>query len=74
METIKLLHESHHKKIRLSYFSSVVVLCVSVVSYVAFLSLFFHNVSFFWCLGRSVLRDCDISWVSSHIFWGIFDQ
>ena len=42
--------------------------CVSVVSYVAFtLSLFVPKLSFFWCLGKAVLTDCGISWVSSLI-------
>ena len=43
--------------------------CASVVSYVAFvLSLFVSHLSFIWCLGRAVLRDCGVSWVSSLIF------
>ena len=40
------------------YFS----VCASVISYVAFvLSLFVPYVSFLWCLGEAVLRDCGIS-------------
>ena len=39
--------------------------CLSVLSYVPFiLSLFILLLSFFWCFGRVVLRDCGISWVS----------
>ena len=42
--------------------------CASVVSYVALvLSLFEPHLFFFWCLGRAVLRDWGISWISSHI-------
>ena len=45
-------------------YRSFFFVCTSVVSYVAFLlSLFVHHISFFWCLGRTVLRDCGISWV-----------
>ena len=45
-------------------YRSFFFVCTSVVSYVAFLlSLFAHPISFFWCLGRTVLRDCGISWV-----------
>ena len=34
--------------------------CASVVSYLAFvLSLFVPHISFFWCLKRDVLHDCD---------------
>ena len=41
----------------------------SVFSYVAsVLSLFVILLSFFWCLGRSVLRDFGISLVSTLIF------
>ena len=44
-------------------------LCAPVVSYVLFVvSLFVPHLSLFWCLGRSVLRDCGISSVSSRIF------
>ena len=32
------------------------------------LSIFVPNLSFFWCLGKAVIRDCGISLVSSHIF------
>ena len=40
----------------------------SLVLYVTFvLSLFVPHLSFFWCLGKVVLRDSAISWVSSHI-------
>ena len=42
--------------------------CASVVSYVAFvLSLFLSHLSFFWRLGKAVLRDSGtcISWGSS---------
>ena len=31
------------------------------------LSLFVPDLSFFWCLGKAVLRDCGISWVYSLI-------
>ena len=35
-------------------------ICASVVSYLTFvLSLYIPNLSFFWCLGRAVLRDRD---------------
>ena len=51
------------------YSSVTVLLCAFVVSYVAFvLSLFVPHLSFFWCLGRAMVCDCGISWVSSHIF------
>ena len=41
--------------------SSVVVLCASMVSYVAFvLFLFVPHLSFFLCLGWAVLRDCGL--------------
>ena len=40
---------------------------VSVVSYVMFvLSLFISYLSFFLCLGKTVFRDCGVTWVSSH--------
>ena len=29
-------------------------------------SLFVPHLSFIWCLGRTVLRDCGIDWVSFH--------
>ena len=32
------------------------------------LPLFVPYLSFFWCLGKAVLRDCGISWISSLIF------
>ena len=32
------------------------------------LSIFVPNLSFFWCLGKAVIRDCGISLISSHIF------
>ena len=36
--------------------------CASVVSYVAsVLQLFAPNLSFFWCIGRDVVRDCGVS-------------
>ena len=36
--------------------------CTSTVSYMAFvLLLFVSHLSFFWCLGKAVLRDCGIS-------------
>ena len=39
---------------------------VSLISYVAFVvPLFVPNLSFLWCLGRAVLRNCVIFWVSS---------
>ena len=45
----------------------------SVVSFVAFvLSLFVPQLSFFWCLGKAVLRDWGISWISSLIFLKLF--
>ena len=34
---------------------------------VCFFSVFVPHLSFFWCLGKAVLRDCDISWESSLI-------
>ena len=35
-----------------------------VISYVAFaVSLFVPHLSFVWCISRTVLRDCGISWV-----------
>ena len=44
-------------------------LCASVVSYVTFvLILFISFLSFIWCLRRSVLHECAISWVSLLIF------
>ena len=44
--------------------------CTSVISYVAFVvSLFVPHLSFLWCLGSTVLRDYDISWISSLIFY-----
>ena len=53
---------------RISHCLVFFCLCASVVSYVAFvLSLFVPHLSFFWCLGRDVFRDCGISWVYSHI-------
>ena len=46
-----------------------VIASKSVVSYVAFvLSLFVPHLSFFWCLGKTVLRDCGIYWTLSFIF------
>ena len=40
--------------------------CASVVSYLTFgLSLYFPHLSFFWCLGRAMLRDYGFSWISS---------
>ena len=45
------------------------IVCAIVVSYMAFvLSLFVPHLSFFGVLGRLCIRDCFISWVSSHIF------
>ena len=44
--------------------------CTSVVSYMAFdMFLFVPHFYIFQCLGRVVLRDCGISWVSSFIFF-----
>ena len=41
----------------------------SVVSCMAFvLSLFVPHLLLFWCLGKAVLRDRGISWVSTYIF------
>ena len=41
-------------------------------SYVAFDFLFYFVIirssSLFWCLGKAVIRDCGISWVSSLTF------
>ena len=46
-----------------------VLLCALIVSDVTFvLSLFVPYLFFFWCLGKAVLRDYRISWVSSLIF------
>ena len=54
-------------KVRL-FLQSFFVLA-SVVSYTAFvLSLFGTRLFFFLCLGKTILRDCDISWVSLPIF------
>ena len=48
---------------------AVPFVCASVVSYVVFvLSFFVPHLTFFWCLGKAVFRDCGISWVSSLIF------
>ena len=55
----------HSKAIPLLEFFFV---CASVVSVAVDLSLFVPQLSFFWCLGRAVLRDFDISSVPSHIF------
>ena len=39
-------------------------------AYVAIVLLFFIlNLSFFWCLEKTVLHDCGIFLVSSLIFW-----
>ena len=58
------LSSDRSKTVLLQFF-----VCASVVSCVAFvLSLFIPRLSFFWCLGKAVLRDCSISWVSSLIF------
>ena len=38
------------------------------------LSSFLPYVSFFWCLGKTVLRDCGIFWVSSLKQIGVYDQ
>ena len=35
--------------------------CASVFSYVAFVSLCVPHLSFFWCIGRTMLRDSGIS-------------
>ena len=54
-------------------FLCFILLCVSMVLYMAFvLSLFVRHLSFSWCLGKAVLRDCDISFLSSHIFDMLF--
>ena len=43
---------------------------VLVVSYVTFVvSLFLPHLFYFWCLGRAMLCNCGISWVSSLIFF-----
>ena len=43
--------------------------CATGVSCVAFVSsLVVPHLSFIWCHGRAVLRDCGISWVSSLVF------
>ena len=45
------------------------IVCTLVVSYVVFdLSLFVSYLSFCWCLGKAVLRECGIFWVSSLLF------
>ena len=33
------------------------------------LSLFVPHISFLWCLVGAVLRDCGVSWISSHMFF-----
>ena len=35
------------------------------------LSLIGPHLSFFWCPGRAVLRDCDLFWVYACIFLNI---
>ena len=48
---------------------SFFLVCMSVVSYLEFvLSLFVPHLSFFWCLGKTVFRDCGIILVSSLVF------
>ena len=48
--------------------SSSLCVCVSYVTFM--LSFVFPpHLSYFWCLGRAVLRDCGISWVSSLLFF-----
>ena len=43
--------------------------CASVFQMLLFVyPLFVPHFCFLWCLGRTVLRDCDISWVSYLIF------
>ena len=47
--------------------------CASVVSYVAFvLSFRVPQLSIFWYIGKVVLRDCSISWVSSLIVLWVY--
>ena len=46
------------------------IVCTSLVSYVAFvLSLFVPHLAFVWCLGRAVLHDSAISWISPLVFF-----
>ena len=33
------------------------------------LSFFIPHLSNYWCLGKAERRKCDVSWVSSIIFW-----
>ena len=50
--------------------------CASVVSYVshvAYVSSLFVSYLFFGASERTVLRDCDIFWVSSLIFFSLCD-
>ena len=48
------------------------LVCASVISYVEFCGicsvLICSSLSLVWCPGRTVRRDCDISWVFSLIF------
>ena len=45
------------------------LLCLSLVSFVAFvLSLFGPHLFLFRCLGKAVLRNCGIYWASFFIF------
>ena len=62
----------------LLFFVVVVVVVFFVCFFVVFLffvvffwSLFVPHISFFWCLGKAVLRDFGLSWLSSLIFYHI---
>ena len=47
-----------------------VFVCASVMSHEAFVLLVFvPHLAFFWSIGRGVLCNCGISWVSSLIFF-----
>ena len=37
------------------------------------IGFFVPHLSFLWCRGKAKLRDCDIFWVSSLIFYPIVD-
>ena len=58
---------------RLCFSSVAIILCASVVSYVAFvLTLFVPHCSFF-CFKKAVLRECGIFWVQQfHLPPGMF--
>ena len=56
----------HSKVVPLLHFFCI---CASVVSHLAFVMSLFVPFLLIWCLGKAVLCDCDISWVSSHILF-----